>query len=59
MSKQYCFYCGEFLGDYKYYDGDIETCGKSECEREARFARQEQDAEAREQAERDNYDRYR
>jgi len=39
MSKekmQYCWYCGEELGIYRSYPGDIETCGKPECEREAR-----------------------
>lgn len=44
---RHCFYCGEELGVFTSHDYDpLDTCGKRECEREAR-------AEAREQIEED------
>lgn len=37
---RHCFYCGEELG--RYWDKDpLDTCGKAECNREARYADQE------------------
>jgi hypothetical protein len=56
---QHCFWCGEELGVYSSYPGNIEHCGKSECTREAGHAYRKIDAEARERAALDNYDRYR
>lgn len=56
---QHCFWCGEQLGVYDSYPGDIEHCHNSECARQAQYAMREREADAREQAERDNYDRYR
>lgn len=56
---QHCFNCGEELGIYDSYLGDIEHCGKMECQREANYAHQCRDADARESAREDNYDRYR
>lgn len=56
---QHCFWCGEELGVYDSYPGDIEHCGKPECAREARYAIQEQNADARARAEEDHFDRYR
>jgi hypothetical protein len=56
---QYCFNCGEDLGIFELWPGDLPTCGKRECEREARYAREAEDAEARERAAYDNYDAYR
>lgn len=56
---QHCFYCGEELGVYRHFPEDIESCGKSECQREMNKAYREREAEVREAAENDNYDRYR
>lgn len=42
MRVHRCFWCGEEIGEYVADEcDDLDTCGKSECEREAR-------AEARE-----------
>ena len=56
---QHCFNCGADLGVYASWPGDIETCGKAECEREARYQRQAQEADVQERAAMDDYDRYR
>lgn len=58
--KRYCFNCGEELGFYdpKFGDIDIEACGKEECLREERYARQSREAEARWAAEQDGYSLY-
>jgi hypothetical protein len=50
--QRYCFNCGEDIGIYADYER-TDTCGKQECEREARdMLRQERD-EAHEQLDRD------
>ena len=49
---RHCFFCGEEYGasaDYDQYD----TCGKAECEREARDAIAAERFEAHEQLNRD------
>lgn len=49
MSKpkmQYCFNCGEELGVYVAYYGDLQNCGKSECMRAERDAYQAEREEA-------------
>lgn len=55
---QHCFNCGEELGVYVGTWGEPEVCGKSECQREARY----QDQAAREQrqfdAAEDDFSRY-
>lgn len=56
---QHCFWCGEELGVYETYRGDIEHCHQPECARQARYAMQEQDADARDRAEQDSFERYR
>lgn len=56
---QHCFWCGEELGIHDHYHGDIEHCSAGECARQARYAMQEQEAEARSRADEDSYDRYR
>jgi hypothetical protein len=56
---QHCFYCGENLGVFEVEYDELPTCGKQECEREARYEYQARDADARERAEEDGYDRYR
>lgn len=54
-----CFYCGEFLCVGTPWPGDIEACGSAECQRELRYELQARDADAREAAAEDNYERYR
>jgi hypothetical protein len=34
--EQFCWYCGTSLGVYVAHPRDHDTCGKAECEREAR-----------------------
>ena len=55
---QHCFWCGEDLGVYQSYPGDIEVCGKIECQKEARAAAREQRAERYEAAYEDDFMRY-
>lgn len=50
---RYCFYCGEEIGRYFYYD-KLDTCGKPECEREARWCAQSERDEAHERLDMDN-----
>lgn len=50
---QYCDWCGEELGVYKKYYGDVDTCGKLECQREMRYIIAE--AEYNERSEREGY----
>lgn len=56
---QHCFNCGEECGVFDNHWRDLVTCGKRECEQEARYQYQCNDAEARERAEEDGYERYR
>lgn len=51
---RYCWFCGDELGVLsraEWEHGD--TCGKSECEREAQYAREVERAEAHETLDRD------
>lgn len=57
--EQYCFNCGESLGIYRAYPGELQTCGKMECEREARNQERAEDEEMRERAATDHFNRYR
>lgn len=41
LKMRFCFYCGEELGCYADYD-PLDTCGKSECNREAGSAMREE-----------------
>ena len=55
--ERFCFNCGESLGfiENKYWDSrDRATCGKRECEREARYEEEAEREEAHEQLDRDN-----
>jgi hypothetical protein len=56
---QYCFNCGLELGAYDPYYGDIEACSDKECQRELSNYYRDLDARAREEAELDDYSRYR
>lgn len=52
--ERHCWFCGESMGviEDRYYErGD--TCGKPECEREARYQAQAARDEAHEQLDRD------
>lgn len=49
---RYCFNCGEEIGAYAGYDR-LDTCGKQECNREARHAAAAEREEAHEQLDRD------
>lgn len=55
--ERFCFNCGESLGVMDWSDR-YDNCGKRECEREARFSQQCDEADRRERAEMDNYERY-
>ena len=59
MKRLTCFNCGEDLGEGRSYPGDIDSCGKPECEREARDVQRSRDEEARQRAAEDDYERYR
>ena len=59
IRKQYCDYCGEYLGEYVRYMGEPESCGKKECNREINHMMREREEEILDMAERDNYSRYR
>jgi hypothetical protein len=52
MKKRFCFCCGEELEPSKLYDR-YDTCGKLECDREARNQMAEERDEAHEQLDRD------
>jgi hypothetical protein len=49
---RHCFYCGEEIGVSSYHE-PFDTCGKSECDREARDIRRAERAEAHERLDRD------
>jgi hypothetical protein len=44
--KQYCFNCGEDLGVYEAYYGDLQNCGAPECMRAERETLQAEREEA-------------
>ena len=56
---QHCFNCGEELGVYVHYHGDIECCGSRECDRELQAELRVQREEAMLRAEQDDYVAYR
>lgn len=45
LQMRHCFYCGAELGRYKDFD-PLDTCGKSECNREAGAAARQQRQDA-------------
>jgi hypothetical protein len=55
---QFCFYCGEELGVYNSWPGDIESCGAKDCERELKYQLQAEREERMYEAERDDFNRY-
>ena len=59
MKKVHCFWCGEDLGEGDGFEDGYETCGKKECNREARYAQQAEFAEREERARMDDYECYR
>lgn len=50
---QHCAFCGEELGVYAKPIGEQDTCGRRECERDAREQAQAEREEAHEQLDRD------
>ena len=60
LRMRHCFNCGAALGVLAEHEYDpLDTCGRTDCEREARYARQAEEAERRARAEDDGFDRYR
>jgi hypothetical protein len=55
---QHCFNCGEELGVFESWPGDLPTCGKCECDREARDCYAAQQEEVEDRARDDGYSRY-
>jgi hypothetical protein len=51
---RHCWFCGAELGVLSRKEWEFgDTCGQSECEREARYQREIERAEAHEQLDRD------
>ena len=57
MCEKRCFWCGEGLG-YKATDGEPDTCGKRECNREMNAQIREEQEERYERAKEDAFSRY-
>lgn len=53
MARHYCFNCGEDIGEKDRFSDPLDTCGRPECNREARNAFEAERAEAHEQLDRD------
>jgi len=58
LKEQHCFYCGESLGRVERIGRERLTCGKQECEREARSQDREEAEDREERARADGFDRY-
>lgn len=60
MKKQeiFCDNCGLSLGEGLKMPWDFNSCGASECIKAERDYYRDREIEAREEAERDNYERY-
>lgn len=50
---RHCYFCGAELGVYADHDR-LDTCGKAECERDARDQGQQEREDAHERLDRDN-----
>jgi len=48
-----CYYCGDDIGQWDRFSDRFDTCGRPECEREARDAAYAEREEAHEQLDRD------
>lgn len=60
VRKQYCFNCGEFLGEFEHsnrLDGPL-SCGKAECERAGAEEERSEREYRRQSAEEDDFNRY-
>ena len=57
--NQHCFWCGQPLGHFDSCGDLYLTCGARECEREARYQRAADTADAQQRAEDDDYGAYR
>lgn len=52
--RHFCFNCGEDLGVYEAYYGDVHNCGKAECNRAEQDMHRAEREEAHEKLDRDN-----
>ncbi len=60
MVIKQCFYCGEEADDYEEIGRTkLWVCNNRECRRELRHEGQAYEAEVKEKAHEDNFDRYR
>jgi hypothetical protein len=55
---QHCAWCGEELGVYYQGYPNVDTCGKSECNREMRDTINAEAEQAADNARQDVYERY-
>ena len=53
MARQHCYNCGDDMGEKDRFSDRLDTCGRPECEREARDAAYAERDEAHEQLDRD------
>lgn len=53
MRRHHCFNCGEDIGAWDRFCEQLDTCGKPECNREARDAYAQEREEAHERLDRD------
>jgi hypothetical protein len=58
MRKDYCPNCGKEIGEHTVWSDPYDTCGRAECEREARRMYDAEREERMMRAEEDDYDRY-
>ena len=60
MSIKHCDYCGEELGEVDHWAmHELESCGRSECNKEVGIMMREEAARLRADAADDGYERYR
>lgn len=57
--EQFCDWCGESIGFFTRYGREPQSCGQRECERECRDMERSAEADARERAAADDWERYR
>ena len=55
---QHCAWCGEELGVYRSYPGDVQSCGAATCERELRAMDRAAAEERYERAAEDGFNAY-
>ena len=55
---QHCFNCGEYLGRYVANWRELQSCGKADCEREARYQESAAQEEGEARGRDDDFSRY-